>query len=305
MLFPLLFLFLSLTLPAEESMQPPPLRTLSPFQAVIFGIVEGVTEFLPISSTGHLLLTNRILKISHSPESEQAMDTYTIVIQMGAILAVAWLYKNYLFRMLMGLMGRDQDGRNLLRNLILAFLPAALVGVLFVHLIKTHLFGLWPVTFAWFAGGLALLIWSKDPEGESEDVACALGSMTWRQAILIGLIQVVAMWPGTSRSLVTILGGKWVGLSLNNAVAFSFLLGLITLSASTLYDLALNGAQMITSLGLSSVLIGMFAAYGSAWMAVRGLVSYLKRHGLGLFGGYRIGIACITALLLLSGIISP
>jgi undecaprenyl-diphosphatase len=109
------------------------------------------------------------------------------------------------------------------------------------------------------------------------------------------------MWPGTSRSLVTILGGKWVGLSLKDSVIFSFLLGMVTLSASTLYDLLRNGEQMIDLLGVQSLVLGTLTAYFSAWIAVRGMVQYLKKHGLGLFGGYRIAIALVTAVLLLTG----
>lgn len=275
------------------------------FEAVLLGIVEGVTEFLPISSTGHLLLAERILHLSTDTASEQAMDTYTIVIQMGAILAVAWIYHDHLLRMWRGLLGKDPAGWTLLRNLMTAFLPAAVVGILFVNQIKLYLFGLWPVTAAWMIGGIALLIWGRNTGEDTSTGRHCLETMTSRQALVIGLVQVVAMWPGTSRSLVTILAGRWVGLNLKHAVIFSFLLGLITLSASTVYDMARNGEQMLGMVGLQNLLIGMLAAYLSAWAAVRGMVQYLNKHGLGLFGGYRIAVAVLTALLLWQGILQP
>ena len=290
---------------AGSDLETEPMPGLSPLQAVVFGIVEGVTEFLPISSTGHLLFTERVMGISSNDASGRAMDTYTIVIQVGAILAVAWVYHTYLKRILLGLLGKDPGGGILARNLVIAFLPAAVVGFLFIDLIKAVLFGLWPVTIAWFLGGVALMIWTRTPDTSPEDTSCCLETMSTKQALLIGLMQVISIWPGTSRSLVTIIGGKVAGLSLRDSVIFSFLLGLLTLTASTAYDLLRNGSHMIETLGLNSVLLGIAVAYASAWLSVRGLVEYLKQHGLGLFGGYRILLAVVTAVLLVTGVIQP
>jgi len=279
--------------------------TMSAGQSVIFGVVEGLTEFLPVSSTGHLLLVERALGISGDEASEQAIDTYMIVIQLGAILAVAWVYHEYLKRILLGLIGKDAGGRLLLRNLLIAFIPAALVGILFVDMIKELLFGLWAVSFAWMVGGLALVRWGKKQENGGPPTSFNLESLSAGRALLIGCVQVIAMWPGTSRSLVTILGGKWAGLSLHDSVVFSFLLGLVTLSASTGYDMLRNGQHMIDFLGLQSLIIGLLTAYISAWIAVRGMVHYLKNHGMALFGVYRIAIACVTAGLILTNVLRP
>ena len=273
-------------------------------QALLLGVTEGVTEFLPISSTGHLLLAERLLNISDTPESARALDTYMIVIQLGAILAVAWVYHDYLKRIILGLLGKDTDGLRLFRNLMIAFIPAALVGILFVDIIKESLFNLWVVSFAWLVGGVALVIWGKKTSHEADESSCTLASLSTKKALGIGAMQVIAMWPGTSRSLITILGGKWVGLSLKDSVLFSFLLGLVTLTASTAYDMVRNGEEMIRLLGADSLIIGLIAAYLSAWVAVRGMVHYLRKHGMGLFGGYRIVLACITVGLLLSGWVS-
>lgn len=277
---------------------------LSGGQAVALGIIEGITEFLPISSTGHLVLAERMMNVATDAASERALDTYMIVIQLGAILAVAWIYHVHLKRMALGLAGRDPGGRTLLRNILIAFIPAALIGVVFVDVIKGSLFNLWVVAFGWVAGGIALIVWGKKEKQKDTAATCTLESLSARQALLIGALQVLAMWPGTSRSLVTILGGKWAGLSLQDSVVFSFLLGLVTLSASTLYDFTLNGQQMMDLLGADSLVIGLLTAAVSAWLAVKGMVRYLRKHGLAVFGFYRIILAALTAGLLLTGVLS-
>jgi len=132
-------------------------RPLTLLDAAILGVVEGVTEYLPVSSTGHLLLTENILGIANDPESKRAANAYVIVIQAGAILAVLGLYRRRIRQMLLGLMGRDADGKRLVLNLLIAFMPAVVLGLLFEDVIKAQLFGLWPVTAAWFAGGICRL----------------------------------------------------------------------------------------------------------------------------------------------------
>jgi undecaprenyl-diphosphatase len=289
---------------AAGETETPALR-MQPWQAVVLGVVEGLTEYLPVSSTGHLILTERALGLGDSEETKRAADGYTIVIQMGAILAVAGIYHEYLKQMLLGLLGRSRQGLRLLQNLLLAFLPAGVVGLTLVDQIKAHLFGLWPVTLAWGIGGVALMIWgdkSKDGPGEPGQT---LAELRPGQALIIGLMQTIAVWPGTSRSLVTILGGRLVGLRLRDAVIFSFLLGMLTLSASTGHDLLKEGAGMVKWFGVSNILIGILAAALSAWVAVKGMVGYLKQHGLKIFGGYRIAMAMLTATLIWTGVLMP
>lgn len=278
---------------------------MQPWQAVVLGTVEGLTEYLPVSSTGHLILTERALGLADSAETRRAADGYTIVIQIGAILAVAGIYHHHLGLMLRGVLGKSREGLHLVRNLFIAFLPAAAVGLSLADPIKEYLFGLWPVTAAWAVGGLALIVWgdkSKDTPGEA---GLGMRDLSWRQALVIGLLQTLAVCPGTSRSLVTILGGRWVGLRLRDAVVFSFLLGMLTLSASTAYDVVKEGAGMVKWFGLHNILIGIVAAGLSAWVAVRGMVGYLKQHGLKVFGGYRLALSALTATLILTGVLQP
>ena len=208
-------------------------------QAMILGVVEGLTEYLPVSSTGHLLLAERLMGIgdsqSASAEEQQrtkdATDAYTICIQAGAIIAVLGLYFRRVRQMLRGLVGRDPAGNRLLVNVVAGFVPAAVIGLLFNKIIKAYLFGLWPVVAAWFVGGVAILAvsWHKRNHRGPVHEGLSLEELTWRMALIIGFAQCIAMWPGVSRSLVTIVGGLMVGLSLSAAVEYSFLLGVVTL----------------------------------------------------------------------------
>jgi undecaprenyl-diphosphatase len=276
---------------------------MTSFQAVILGIVEGLTEFLPVSSTGHLILARQLLGLGETEEARAAINTYLVVIQVGAILAVVAVYGSYLWQMFLGLLGKHAEGAKLLRNVSVAFLPAALVGLLMESWIDTYLFGLWPTSFAWLVGGVALVHWGHRSKDGPDTKGLELKDLTLRKALIIGCLQVVAMWPGTSRSLVTILGGRLVGLTLKDSVIFSFLLGMLTLGAATGYKLLGGGAEMVQMLGLPNLLLGVAVAGVSAWIAVKGMVAYLKKHGLEIFGYYRIALAVITVLLLLVGII--
>lgn len=276
--------------------------SLTILQAVILGVVEGVTEYLPISSTGHLLVTERILGIAtNTKETKDAADAFAISIQGGAILAVIGLYWQSLKRMLMGVIGKDPDGLKLAFALVIAFLPAAVIGLAAGHWIKDHLFGMWPVVAAWIIGGIALLVFARKPvAGTGEDDA-KLPIPTLNQAFMIGLLQCVAMWPGTSRSLMVIVGGLLVGLGLRRAVEFSFLLGVLTLGTATAKDTLEFGPLMLHHYGMASIAAGFIAATVSAFLAVRWLVSYLSRHGLKNFGYYRIAIGLVIGGLILAG----
>jgi len=215
----------------------------------------------------------------------------------GAILAVVWLYPKRIFSMALGFLGRDKAGLSLAVNTAAAFLPAAVIGIIFGDFIKAHLFGLWPVTCALLAGGLAILAVAKRVHrGAGEGLL--IESLSMRMALIIGLIQCIAMWPGVSRSLVTILGGVLVGLSVQAAVEFSFLLGLITLGAATCYEIVREGPGMMLQFGLVSPIIGIVTAFFSAVAAVKWMVAYLNRHGLEIFGYYRIvpGVCVIAPI---------
>ncbi|MSQ03572.1 MAG: undecaprenyl-diphosphate phosphatase [Myxococcales bacterium] len=259
--------------------------------ALVLGIVEGITEFLPVSSTGHLLLAERALGIGRS----EAADAYTICIQAGAIVAVLGLYRTRVRQMIRGVVGGDVAGRRLAVQLVVAFLPAAVLGLLFNDVIDAVLFGLWPVVAAWAVGGAAILLIGKRTGTRT------LEEIDLRTALLIGCAQALALWPGTSRSLATILGGVLLGVALPAAVEFSFLLGLITLGAATAYSGLKHGGAMVDAFGPGSLLTGFVAAAVSAALAIRWLVGWLQTHGMGVFAGWRLGLAAIVAALLLAG----
>ena len=280
-------------------------------QAMILGVVEGLTEYLPVSSTGHLLLAERLMGIGDSPSAsaeirqrtKDAADAYTICIQAGAIIAVLGLYFRRVRQMLKGLMGRDPDGSRLLVNVVAGFMPAAVIGLLFNKIIKAYLFGPWPVVAAWFVGGVAILAvsWHNRKNSRQAHEGLSLDDLTWRMALVIGFAQCIAMWPGVSRSLVTIVGGMMVGLSLSAAVEYSFLLGVVTLGAATAYDALKQGQIMLQTFEVLPIAIGLLFAFISAVVSVKWMVSYLNRHGLAVFGYYRVALSLVTAVWIVTG----
>ncbi len=276
-------------------------------QAIVLGIVEGLTEYLPVSSTGHLLLAEKIMGIGEDPafspqqqESiKEAVDAYTICIQAGAILAVLWLYFGRVKQAFRGLSGRDIAGRRLLINIIAGFIPAAVLGLLFNKLIKSYLFGPWPVVMAWFVGGVAILLVSwRNRQRQGGRAGYILDDMRWQMALIVGFAQCIAMWPGVSRSLVTIVGGILVGLTLEAAVEFSFLLGVVTLGAATAYDTLKHGQLMLQTFDHVALLLGVVVAFFAAAASIKWMLSYLQRHGLAIFGYYRVILAVATAVFL-------
>jgi undecaprenyl-diphosphatase len=255
------------------------------WQALILGAVEGLTEYLPVSSTGHLILAQRALSI----EEGDAANAYAICIQAGAIVAVLGLYRRRVAQMFRGLLGKDQEGFHLLLAVAVAFIPAAVVGLLFNEQIEEVLFGLKPIVGAWLVGGIAILLVGGRRRGGGERMS--LARLTLSGALLIGFCQCLALWPGTSRSLVTIVGGLLAGLSLTAAVEFSFLLGVATLLAATGYKALDDGPVMIESYGIGVILLGTFAAWLFAVVSVKWMVAWLQNHGLSLFGWYRVALA--------------
>lgn len=272
------------------------------WQGVVLGLVEGITEYLPVSSTGHLIVASWLLRLDR-PDTKEALDAYLVVIQGGAILAVIALYWPRVVRMVRGLLGLDPGGRRLAGNVALAFVPAAIAGALLSKAIKARLFvdPPWPVLAALAVGALWMIrLGRRDGRGETDVTAIA-----WRTALGIGLFQTLALWPGTSRSMVTIGGGMVLGLSTVTAAEFSFLLGLPTLGAACVHDLVGNlhhgGPSMFEQLGVGPMALGFVVATLSAALAVRWLVSFLTRHGLAPFGWYRLALAAVLAALILSG----
>jgi undecaprenyl-diphosphatase len=278
------------------------------WQAIVLGLVEGITEYLPVSSTGHLILVSSLLHLDH-PDTKDALDAYLVVVQGGAILAVVGLYWGRMVQMVRGLLGRDDDGFCLARNIAIAFMPAAIVGLALHKVIKSVLFGPWPVLAALAAGGVWMVWLGRRGAKHTGDVT----SIGWRTALGIGLFQTLALWPGTSRSMVTIAGGILLALDAVSAAEFSFLLGVPTLGAACLHDLVGNlrtaaetgQPSMFALLGAGPLLLGVLVAAVSAALAVRWLVAFLNRHGLGPFGWYRLILAAGFAAAILTGVVHP
>lgn len=279
------------------------------WQAIVLGLVEGVTEFLPVSSTGHLILVSSLLGLDR-PESKESLDAFLVVVQGGAILAVLGLYRARVQQIVNGLVGRDAAGRQLAINLAVAFLPAAVAGLVLNKTVKALLFSAGPVLAALAVGGLFMLWLARqgaDRGAGTQDVA----RMSIGTALGIGLFQVLALWPGTSRSMVTIGGGILLGLDAVTAAEFSFLLGLPTLGAACAFDLLKNlqhaaktgEPNMFQQLGAMPVALGIIVAAISAAVAVRWLVSMLVRRGLAPFGWYRLGLAAALTALIVAGVV--
>jgi undecaprenyl-diphosphatase len=273
---------------------------LSTADGLVLGLVEGVTEYLPVSSTGHLVVTARLLDLETEGSAGDALDSYTIVIQVGAIAAVLLLYRRRIVQMLGGIAGRDATGRRLVVALAAAFAPAAVAALALEGFIGDHLLEPGPVATAWIVGGVLLVVLGRALR-ERGRLGAPLEQITVRHALLIGVAQAVAVWPGVSRSLVTLVGGVLVGLTLAAAVEFSFLLGLLTLGAATGYEVVSNGSTITDELGFGPTVVGIVAAFVSAAVAVKFLVEYLNRRDLRGFGYYRVGVGVLTFVLLATG----
>lgn len=250
------------------------------FKALILGLVEGLTEFLPVSSTGHLILVGDLLDFN-----DERGKVFEIAIQLAAILAVCWDYRARLFRVARGL-PREPLQQRFVFHLLLAFLPAAALGVMFHHTIKTHLFNPVTVAAALIAGGLAILYIEKrtyHPRVDSVD------RMDWRQAVKIGFAQALAMFPGVSRAGATIMGGLVFGLSRRAATEFSFFLAIPTMFAATFYDVYKNWA-LLSAADLPLFATGFAASFVAAMLAVRGLLAWVSRHSFVPFAWYRIAL---------------
>lgn len=303
------------------------------WQAALLGLVEGITEYLPVSSTGHLILTAALLGLDRDPQTKAAVDAFNIVIQGGAILAVLGLYRARVLQMLLGVLGMVRigpghpAGMRLALHVLVAFLPAAVLGVLFDDLIEQHLFNAPGVLTALALGGLYMIAldrWRVTPMRNADQRAQAgepvpdaqrghtLDQLTIPKALIIGAMQCVAMWPGTSRSMMTITGGVVAGLRPRDAAEFSFLLGLPTLGAACLYKLYKNLSEsaeagtpnMFEVIGVAPILVGVAVATGSAAAAVKWLVGFLNRHGLTPFGIYRMVLAAVLGGALATGLLT-
>ena len=265
---------------------------MNPLYAAILGIVEGITEYLPISSTGHLILVSRLLGL----EGEGA-DAFDVVIQLGAILAVVVHYRKLLLERTTGLLKRDSRSVSLLVALILGFVPTAITGLLLRKKIKALLFGPKPVAIALIVGGIIMIIVELIRSRREDKGKDGLEHVTPWRAFVIGIGQCFSMWPGSSRSMCTIVAGQLTGLSTGTAAEFSFLLGLPTLGAATVYE-AYKSRAALSAIGPLNVVIGLVVSFFVAWAVVAGFVAYLKKRGLAPFGYYRIILGVIVFAVL-------
>ena len=256
--------------------------------AILLGVVEGLTEFLPISSTGHLIVTSRLVSF----EGRRA-EVFNIFIQLGAILAVVWEYRVRLFAAVRDL-PRRAEARGFARSLVVAFLPAAVVGLLVHDFISARLFSPLTVALALIAGALLILLVEALPLRERTERAEAT---TWRQALGIGIAQCLALWPGFSRSAATILGGMGAGLNRRASTEFSFFLAIPTMFAATSYDL-LKNFDALEPGDLSWLSLSFAVSFLVAWASVRWLLRFVSNHTFRVFAWYRLGFGILILLVL-------
>lgn len=253
---------------------------MSTIHTIILSIIEGITEFLPISSTGHMILAGQVLGIP----STAFTKSFEIIIQLGSIMAVVVLYIKTLFK-----------SSDLLKKTFVAFLPTAVLGLIFYKIIKTYLLGnVWVVIASLFVGGLVIIWFERKLAKNPQDIVES--PLTYKKAFIVGLAQSVAMIPGVSRSAATIVGGQLLGLSRRQIVEFSFILAIPTMAAATLLDLYKN-YQLFTSADFSQLALGFTASFIVALLAIKTFLKYIQKNNLTAFGWYRIILAIISIII--------
>lgn len=297
-------------------------------KALFLGLIEGLTEFIPVSSTAHLLLIGAWIDFSSSDDK-----VFEVVIQFGSILAVIWIFRERIFHLLRGSLAGDRVELAFMRNLIIAFLPAAVIGALAISYIKMLFHNPAVFVFTLVGGGIIMLWVERKPQyakfgahqlsGRSSGsgaasavsrpdgtefapetassqraTAHALEDISWKQALVVGFAQCLAMVPGTSRSGATIISGMIAGIDRRTATEFSFFLAMPTMLAATVYDLYRN-ASVLTSSQFSAIAVGFVAAFISALFVVRAVLRFVSRHTYRPFAWYRIGLGAVVAAWLL------
>lgn len=257
--------------------------------ALLLGVIEGLTEFLPVSSTGHLILAVDLIGFRGPPG-----QVFEVVIQLGAIGAVCWEYFGRFARAAAGFL-HDPEQFRFVRNILLAFLPTVVIGALAYSFIKAYLFDPWVVVAALVLGGVAILIIERNLPAPRHE---AVEQMPARTAFAVGVCQVVSMIPGVSRAGATIMGGLMLGMDRRTATEFSFFLAVPTMLAASVLDLYKNWARLDGN-NLLVIAIGFAAAFVSALIVVRWLIRFVSRHGFGPFAWYRIAVGVVMAIFLL------
>lgn len=259
-------------------------------KALFLGLIEGLTEFLPISSTGHLILFGHL--IDFQSDSGRAFE---VIIQLGAILAVCWLYRQKIVDLLKGFFSGDMHARRFAVNVFLAFLPAVVIGIFAVDFIKQVLFSPLVVACALIIGGLIIFaVEAKEFKPKTVEAT----DITFKQAILVGFAQCLAMIPGTSRSGATIIGGMLSGLSRKAATEFSFFLAMPTMLGAATYDLIRN-ASVLSSDNMMNIAAGFAAAFIAALLVVKALVKFVEKHTLRVFAWYRVILGVVLLIVFL------
>lgn len=254
--------------------------------ALLLGVVEGLTEYLPVSSTGHLVLVARALG--------RRADAFEIVIQLGAIFAVVVHYRKLFADHARGLVALRPDSVQLAKALALGFVPVAIVGKLVGHVIKDRLFAPRPIAIALAVGGVVMIVVERVRAARKLKGESGLDKVTPMRALAIGVAQCFALLPGTSRSMTTIVAGQIAGLSTATAAEFSFLLGVPTLGAATVYEGLKSRHELLTQSGGAAVAVGLVTSFFVAWAVIATFLRYLQRRGLEPFGWYRIVLALVV-----------
>jgi undecaprenyl-diphosphatase len=263
-------------------------------KAFILGIVEGLTEFLPISSTGHLILVGDLLNFNN-----ERGKVFEIVIQTGAIFAICWEYHIKISSIISGLLKWEEGAKKFTLNLMIAFLPLAILGLTFGKYLKAHLFKPIPVALAFIIGAL-IIFWAEKREHKIR--VFEVEDLTPLDALKLGFAQALALIPGTSRSGSTIIGGLFIGLSRKAAIEFSFFLAIPTLIVAGLYDLYKH-RDLLHASDLSLFAVGLIAAFFSALLAVRGLLRYISNHDFTAFAWYRIVFGLLVIITAYSDLV--
>jgi undecaprenyl-diphosphatase len=253
-------------------------------KGLLLGIVEGITEFIPVSSTGHLILAGDLLGFD-----DEKAKVFEVCIQLGAILSVVWLYREKVFGVIKGLPG-SKEARSLATNVIVAFFPAAAIGLMTHKFIKAYLFNPVTVAGALVAGGAAILLIERmDHRSHVKDV----DNVTLRQALGVGIFQCLSLFPGVSRSGATIMGGLLIGFDRRVAVEFSFFLAIPTMFAATGYDL-LKNLHALSGSDVPLFAVGFVTAFFSALFVIKAFLGYVSRHDFSGFAYYRIGFGLLV-----------
>lgn len=258
--------------------------------AIILGIVEGLTEFIPVSSTGHLILADRVL--GRSGEVAGVLD---VVIQVGAILAVCWVYRTRLWEVALGALRRERDALHFCAMVLLGVVPSIMIGVFAIGFIKSVLFSPWVVAISLIVGGIAILVverWRHEP-GSGGSIA----RMSWRLALAIGFCQLLAMIPGVSRSGATIIGGIALGADRRLATEFSFFLAIPTMFGAAALDL-MKSHTALTHSDIIDIAVATVAAFTVAMLVIRWLIRFVARHDFRGFAWYRIATGAVALALL-------